>query len=267
MSGLFARERIARLRSKQDTYFWSIVFARPLAILLLVLVADVRLVTPNLLTLISAASQLAAAALVWPAAWGGADLDPVLRTWLAVGLLQAALVLDCMDGALARYRGTTSNFGSFLDKITDRIGILALLPALGLAAYEITGELRYVLLGGVLPAVSGLSGYAKWLAGVHILAATGDRSAFADPDIVPPPERRLCDWARYLLGHSWRLLRVSEIDLPLWASVALVLQLCRPGGIDWLPWVLWYIAAWFLVTTVERVIHRGRSVARLDRRG
>lgn len=69
--------------------------------------------TPNQVTLGSVVVGLAAAATF---ALGG-------RGWLVVGavLLQLSLVIDCVDGDVARYRRMFSPLGAWLDASTDRL--------------------------------------------------------------------------------------------------------------------------------------------------
>lgn len=71
--------------------------------------------TPNLITLCSLAVVVAAAGLV---ALG----HPVVGGWL---LLVGGL-LDALDGGLARLVGRDSEFGAFLDSVSDHLGDFAL---------------------------------------------------------------------------------------------------------------------------------------------
>jgi phosphatidylglycerophosphate synthase len=82
--------------------------------------------TPNQVTLISFAIGLIAAGFL---AVGG-------RGWSVAGavLLQVCLVVDCVDGELARYRRRFSRFGAWLDATTDRVKEFAAVAALALAA-------------------------------------------------------------------------------------------------------------------------------------
>jgi phosphatidylglycerophosphate synthase len=82
--------------------------------------------TPNQVTLISFALGLLAA--------GFLALDS--RPWSVAGalLLQFCLVVDCVDGELARYRRRFSRFGAWLDASTDRVKEFAAIGALGVAA-------------------------------------------------------------------------------------------------------------------------------------
>lgn len=67
-------------------------------------------ITPNTVTVIGFLGTLVAAGLI------------VTETWIAAGILfTAASLVDSLDGALARYQGTSSRFGAFLDSVLDRV--------------------------------------------------------------------------------------------------------------------------------------------------
>jgi hypothetical protein len=71
------------------------------------------------------------------------------RAWFAVAIagLIVHLVLDNVDGALARARGMTSEKGQFLDIFADSLGMSALFIGIGFSAYSLT---RIPLLSPVL---------------------------------------------------------------------------------------------------------------------
>jgi phosphatidylglycerophosphate synthase len=79
-------------------------------------------ISPNQVTLASLALTLLAAVLV---AFGQ-------RTaWIVAAILiQVGFVLDCLDGQLARATGKTSDFGRYLDSLSDLVKIFALVSAM-----------------------------------------------------------------------------------------------------------------------------------------
>jgi len=119
--------------------WWSRVFASPAAHYALCIVADWRILTPNRLTVFSFLLTIGVASLVL---FGSTSALP-----LAAILLQLAYVMDCMDGQLARYRGNTSEFGSFLDKILDYLKFPFLLFALTLEAFNRSHSYVVLILG------------------------------------------------------------------------------------------------------------------------
>ncbi|MBA8793545.1 hypothetical protein FHX74_001150 [Friedmanniella endophytica] len=82
--------------------------------------------SPNLVTAASLLIGLLAAALVYTGAWWA---------WvLAAVLLQVALVVDCMDGEIARFTRRFSNLGGWLDGVGDRVKEYAVFAAVAAVA-------------------------------------------------------------------------------------------------------------------------------------
>jgi CDP-diacylglycerol---glycerol-3-phosphate 3-phosphatidyltransferase len=78
-------------------------------------------ITPNVLTAIGFLGVIAAGLLI------------VERQWFAAGLVYVTFSLaDSLDGTLARYQGTASRFGAFLDSTLDRAAEGVILGALGI---------------------------------------------------------------------------------------------------------------------------------------
>lgn len=78
-------------------------------------------ITPNVLTAIGFAGVIASGALI------------VQRQWFWAGVLYVLFSLfDSLDGTLARYQGTASRFGAFLDSTLDRAAEGVILAALGI---------------------------------------------------------------------------------------------------------------------------------------
>src|SRR5436189_2412037 len=100
--------------------------ARSLASRSIVGLARTR-ITPNALTTAGVSLCLAAAVLVY-----FENRDELLFYWLGAFVFVVGSILDVLDGALARARGKTTPFGSFLDSTTDRVGEGAMLGAIAL---------------------------------------------------------------------------------------------------------------------------------------
>jgi len=108
-----------------------------------------RPLNPNVLSVLGALVSVGAAS---------AFLSGHLRTggWLMI----ASGFFDLVDGAVARWNGTTSTFGAFLDSTLDRLTDMALL--VGMAMYfALAGEPGHVLLAGYALVASVLVSYAK----------------------------------------------------------------------------------------------------------
>jgi hypothetical protein len=135
-----AKIKIPRLRLKianraNDGFFSVYVLRRFSKILTWVAVKIGA--TPNQVTIASFAIGLYAAYLF-------AQGD----TWsLIVGaiLLQVSIIVDCVDGELARYTRKFSELGAWLDAITDRVKEYAVFLGLAYGAYEHLGQNLWLL--------------------------------------------------------------------------------------------------------------------------
>ena len=121
MSVVERARALRRASDKEVDYLWARFVARPVAAWLLAAWAGPRW-TPNGVSLASLVVGLAAcAAFAW---WPGAT-----GLWVAFSLVQAAFVLDCMDGMLARACDLRSPAGTALDFLVDALKQMALFPA------------------------------------------------------------------------------------------------------------------------------------------
>jgi CDP-diacylglycerol---glycerol-3-phosphate 3-phosphatidyltransferase len=87
---------------------------------------DQASVTPDALTISGVALCIDGAVTVFfeYAGWG--------FYWIGAALFVVGSILDILDGALARSRGTGSPFGAFLDSTVDRVGEGFMIAAIGL---------------------------------------------------------------------------------------------------------------------------------------
>jgi phosphatidylglycerophosphate synthase len=119
--------------------WWSRVFASPIAYSILHLIADWRLITPNLLTFCSFFLVLTASFLI--------IFDFSSFSLLAGIILQVAYIFDCMDGQLARYRGISSDLGAFLDKSLDYIKFPFVIFAFTYLSFNQTQSILPIVMG------------------------------------------------------------------------------------------------------------------------
>lgn len=104
--------------------WWALVMVLPVVRFLTLLVVNHTRLTPNMLTVTAILLRMTTAL-----CFCSSD-----HRWLMTGAIvyYGAYVLDCMDGAVARLRKMSSEFGRFLDHIGDLVGdflILAVLAA------------------------------------------------------------------------------------------------------------------------------------------
>ncbi|RGA01687.1 CDP-alcohol phosphatidyltransferase family protein [Microbispora triticiradicis] len=119
--------------------WWTVFLVDPLAGRLVVGTANRTSVTPNQITWGAFALGLGSAWCFLRAEW----------PWLVAGavLYHLSFVLDCMDGKIARLKGTGTVLGGWLDYVFDRIRVLTCTVALVWGQYRVTGEDVYPLLG------------------------------------------------------------------------------------------------------------------------
>ena len=222
-------QRLYRLRNFQSKDFWAMVFARPMTILMLLPIADVAWVTPNLITAASVATKIGGiAALAWmPGYWGGV---------LGAILVNLGLVLDNMDGTLARYRDTSSYVGYYLDKSVDIICLAGIFLAIAWRAYQGTQESIDLMLPFAGFAGASAAAYCKWVASKvetdlnllhHMKAGTLEDFARGRIDQNPielPPSRSLADWGKFLFDSLKSIFLFNEVDIFFFLALALVLD-------------------------------------------
>ncbi|MEV4642598.1 CDP-alcohol phosphatidyltransferase family protein [Actinoplanes sp. NPDC049548] len=147
MARRFTLDEIRTRTYKDRDAWWTVWLVDPLASRLVWLVAPLKWVTPNLLTM-------------------GAFLLGVLSAvcfaqgdykWLVAGAIgfHFSFVLDCMDGKIARLKGTGSVFGSWLDYVFDRLRVVTCAVALMGGQYAQTHNVHYLWMAGVVIFLDG----------------------------------------------------------------------------------------------------------------
>jgi phosphatidylglycerophosphate synthase len=240
--------RLRLLRNKRYEDWWHIVFGGPLGVLVAALVADVRWITPNLITLVGFVLRLV-----------GASLLAVREPWAdltSLGLLQLSLVLDITDGSLARYRKRPSALGAFLDKITDGASLATLGFLLGYRAWLDGHGVLHLLAGAFIGASYLLRCYMYWV------VAYLERDREAPATVGPRNQRPFGDLSfgerlRYYLAQSWRIVLFGEGDVYFWVALAILFG--RVGDVVLL--LAATMSFWLLVLGGRRVL----AVMRLDR--
>ncbi|PDP84825.1 CDP-alcohol phosphatidyltransferase [Glycomyces fuscus] len=141
---------------KEETYkakdaWWTVFLVDPLAGRLVVWTANRTGLTPNQLTLgagvLGLLSMLCFAAPVLVP--GGAESN---WAWLLAGglLFHLSFVLDCMDGKIARLKGTGTVFGGWVDFVFDRIRFFGCVMALLIGQWLVTGHDVYLIAAPVV---------------------------------------------------------------------------------------------------------------------
>jgi len=130
-----------KLANRANDGFFSVFFLRRVSKLLTWAAVKVG-ATPNQVTIASFAIGLYAAFLF-------AQGD----TWSLIGgaiLLQVSIIVDCVDGEIARYTRKFSELGAWLDAITDRVKEYAVFLGLAYGAFVHNGQNLWVLAASLM---------------------------------------------------------------------------------------------------------------------
>ncbi|MBU1069604.1 CDP-alcohol phosphatidyltransferase family protein [Myxococcota bacterium] len=254
MGPVAADERAARYRSVirlprelEDWEFTSVLISRPVGFLLLHALERFSFVTPNRVTVAGFLSFLGAMALLHFAPQA---------VWGIAALLFCRLICDDFDGMLARVRGASSHFGSYLDKITDVIGFFAFFTVLGLRAADDAGAVWPLVLasGGVTALVT--TGYVKWV--VRGMEPPVPVVSPAVPASVVDPGGPVTHHPlKVFLILLVRLFGVNECDIFLFSIVMILLGLTTP--------LLWVLAVSQVGLCLAMIGKRGWRALQFDR--
>ncbi|MBT0994606.1 CDP-alcohol phosphatidyltransferase family protein [Cellulomonas sp. DKR-3] len=171
---------------------------------------------------------------------------------LAVGLGQLQMLLDCCDGEVARYRGTSSARGVFLDKLGHYGAETSLALALGARA-ALEDDLAWGMTAGALLAL-GIVANRAVNDMVHASRAVGGLPPLT-AEVAHKPDRR--GW-----GRAWSAARalpvhrvLHSVELTLLALVAaLVSAVADVPATAWLVVVAVPVVALVLVGHVAAVL-------------
>lgn len=226
------RERLQRLRNIQSWTWYETLVMRPLAILILYPIADLKFLTPNLMTTIGNLCKLAGAWLILVREPGD--------VLFAFVMLQVGVLFDHLDGTLARYQRRASALGSFYDKVSDLITWSAIVLAIAWVATKQTDSYWPLMLAAISTNAQSALGYIKWLA-----RSEGERldwfKAKSDPEIVAgktrvsapslPPSRTPAQWLRWFGRIMLNIVAFQDMDMFLWVGILLL--------VDQYVWALW----------------------------
>ena len=142
--------------------WWSSFVTSPLAVICNWFVVDIAWITPNLITLLSFMVALASAVFI---CLGSSEESFGTAFYVAAAvLIHVSHILDCMDGQMARYRGTLSRSGGFYDKATDHLQVFVWFGAIAYAGYAQTKDVTLIFLAFIGVCFYALRGYVKYVA-------------------------------------------------------------------------------------------------------
>jgi phosphatidylglycerophosphate synthase len=135
----FTLDEVRSRTYKARDAWWTVFLVDPLAGRLVVGTANRSSITPNQITWGALALGLGSAGCFLMADWA----------WLVAGavLYHLSFVLDCMDGKIARLKGTGTVLGGWLDYVFDRVRVLTCTLTLMWGQFDATGSEFYLILG------------------------------------------------------------------------------------------------------------------------
>lgn len=252
-------DRLSRLwaTKTRDDEWWSSFVTAPLAVLVNYFVVDARWLTPTRITLASFVIALVATALI--IAGGSANFV------VAALLIQLSHILDCMDGQMARYRNSSSAFGSYFDRATDQMQVSLWFGAIAYAAYKQSSDVLPVFLALVGVAGYSLRGYTKYVA-IHAemcrdadyLTRIAEDDSAHDDDQQAPASFRLWEELVWFITEQRKFFHFNEGVFVFMLSLGLLL--------NELEALLWAFAASQFYYGLLRTWQHGRNVhlMRLD---
>ncbi|KAB8198077.1 hypothetical protein FH608_004810 [Nonomuraea phyllanthi] len=117
-----------------------------------------------------------------------------------------SFMIDCVDGKIARLKGTGTPFGLWLDYVGDRVRVVLCAGGLAYGQYALTSDVNYILLGAAV-AVLDLFRYVNAPQMKRVREAVreerGERGPEPDEEHTEPLER---------VPHAEPLERMSHID-------------------------------------------------------
>ena len=202
-----------KMANRANDGFYSVFFLRKFSKLLTWLAVRVN-ATPNQVTLISFAIGLYSAFCFTKGTFS--------QTLLGAALLQLSIIVDCVDGELARYTRKFSKLGAWLDAVTDRVKEYMVFLGLAIGA-EKSGQDLWIpaIVMMLIQTFRHLSDYnfarsIKQRAEEQFLAPI-DFSADFD-EIIPSerePKGRLRYWLgkiiQFPIGERWLVISASAV--------------------------------------------------------
>ncbi|MEV0581667.1 CDP-alcohol phosphatidyltransferase family protein [Nonomuraea sp. NPDC050310] len=125
-------------RKRKDAW-WTVLAVDPLACPLTRIIASRTRLTPNQITVFSLILGMAAA--------GCFAADRLIAGAI---LFYLSFLVDCVDGKIARLKGTGTPFGLWLDYVGDRLRVVACAAGLSYGQYALTGEVMFVVMGAAV---------------------------------------------------------------------------------------------------------------------
>lgn len=237
----------------KDDEWWSSFVTSPLAVLANWLVVDLKWLSPNLITLLSLLVAALSSVLI--------VLGGQTNFYIAAALINLSHVLDCMDGQMAKYRGTSSRFGNYFDKVTDQIQIFIWFGAISYASYVQTQDVTPIFLAFIGVAFYSLRVYVKY---VTIFIEVEHNSDYLSKSSTTAASIRKKAPRRAGLGNGFRNNLIwflkEQRKFFLFNEAVFVFMLSAALVFDVMSSMLWVFAITQIYFGVVRSWQRGRQI-------
>lgn len=203
---------VKRRALKSRDAWWTVFLVDPLAVRIVHFLYPYKWATPNRVTLTAFAFGLGAAY----AFWNGALI-------LGGVLFYLGFVFDCVDGKVARLKGTGSAVGAWMEFLLDRVRLMLGVGTLYVGQFRATGDETLLWLGAAVVVLDLL----HYLSGAEIhqlrLRTAGDSEAakVSMREVGPAtgPMRLFRRVATWLESHRVRPRLFTAIELEQFACV------------------------------------------------
>lgn len=184
-----------------------------------------------------------------------------LAAVLGAGLINGWLLLDCVDGNIARHQKTSSTYGAFLDTMGGYGAYALVFFAAGIGAWTRPGDLGWMAFRSENMAVDGavwlsLGAWASIAALWSRLVFQKFKNCFGDAELrryhlIEGPARR--SWARIITGVGNNVLNVSG------GALVLLLMATLFGALDVFLLLAALGTTTVLVFTFARLLRRAAA--------
>lgn len=195
----YSRADVRATLKNRDSW-WTVYAVDPLACPITQVIANHTRLTPNALTSASLVIGLGSAV--------SFALDQLV---LGAALFYVSFLIDCVDGKIARLKGTGTPFGLWLDYVGDRIRVVFCAAGLAYGQYLLTGEVVYIVLGAVV-AVLDLFRYVNAPQMKRVREAVHESREARPQEPRQPSRRVLARVNRLLARHRVRSHLISGIE-------------------------------------------------------
>ncbi|MFG1698138.1 CDP-alcohol phosphatidyltransferase family protein [Nonomuraea sp. NPDC049309] len=176
----YSLDDVYETRKRRDSW-WTVYFVDPVACRVALPIANHTRLTPNALTVLSLVLGTVSAACF-----------AANHLIAGAGFFYLSFMIDCVDGKIARLKGTGTPFGLWLDYVGDRIRVVLCAGGLAYGQYALTGDVRYVVLGAAV-AVLDLFRYVNAPQMKRVREAIREERQEAGPHLVGGPQQISAD--------------------------------------------------------------------------